>query len=129
MADTTHRTSDGTDSGSDKLLAVQQAAGRMAAAKSELAAAAARMVQAARDARAEGHLLHEIGLAAGVTNVTAKRWCDGTTVPGATRNHDRRQPPCGTIAGENAHRIRGEQPCEQCREARKAYMRDYRRRR
>lgn len=33
---------------------------------------------------------------------------------------------CGTRAGYNAHKRRDEKPCDPCREAWNAYMRDYR---
>ena len=35
---------------------------------------------------------------------------------------------CGTYAGYQQHRLRGEPPCEACREAGRKYMRDYRKR-
>lgn len=33
---------------------------------------------------------------------------------------------CGTYAGAQAHRRSGEKPCDECREARNAYMRERR---
>lgn len=36
------------------------------------------------------------------------------------------RPFCGTVRGEHAHRKRGEVPCDKCKAARAAYMRDYR---
>jgi hypothetical protein len=33
--------------------------------------------------------------------------------------------PCGTLGAHERHRRRGEDPCEPCRQARAAYMADY----
>lgn len=48
-----------------------------------------------------------------------------------TRPHVKRTPaaPCGTDGGYQRHRRAGEEPCDECREAKRRYMAEYRNRR
>lgn len=85
------------------------------------------LVDAVRDryqrGEQQGDLASEYGIALG----TVRQWCSG-----GARNREpikRQRGRCGTRAGYCSHQRRGEKPCDSCRAANTAYLRDYKARR
>lgn len=56
--------------------------------------------------------------------MTTPEQAAGRAAPRKQPTHDER---CGTNAGYEAHRRRGEDPCDQCRDAHNTYMSGYHR--
>ena len=52
----------------------------------------------------------------------------GYAYHGAGGPEDENWPECGSYSGVRLHRVNGEEPCEACKAAARAYMNDWRRR-